>query len=131
MRVGSPSSPLSYLLALGVTAAAVGLRWALDPWLGDQLPLVTLFGAVALTVWLGGYRPAILAAALGYLACNFLFIPERGTFSTFSATDIIGLLAYLLSCGIILLFGEAMRISRAQARQRRELLRITLASIGD
>jgi hypothetical protein len=36
-----------YLVALVATAAAVLLRWLLDPVLGDALPLVTLFGAVA------------------------------------------------------------------------------------
>ena len=46
--------------------------------MGDALPLVTLFGAVAAGVWMGGYRPAILVAILGYLACSYLFIEPRG-----------------------------------------------------
>ena len=40
-------------LLLGL-AAAVLLRWVLDPLMGDALPLVPLFGAVAASVWLGG-----------------------------------------------------------------------------
>ena len=36
-----------YLFALAAAAAAILVRWALDPALGDQLPLVTLYGAVA------------------------------------------------------------------------------------
>ena len=55
-------------------AAAVLVRWALDPLMGDALPLVTLFGAVAAAVWIGGYRPAVLVTFLGYVACEYLFI---------------------------------------------------------
>lgn len=45
------------IYALGFTALlmAVLLRWALEPLLRDSLPLVTLFGAVAAAVWLGGF----------------------------------------------------------------------------
>ena len=41
--------------------AAVLMRWLLDPVLVDQLPLVTLYGAVAAALWWGGYRPALVA----------------------------------------------------------------------
>ena len=43
-----------------------------------RLPLVTLFGAVAVAVWAGGWRHAALVALLGYVACNYLFIAPRG-----------------------------------------------------
>ena len=38
---------LAYAVALAALVAAVAVRWLLDPMLGDALPLVTLFGAVA------------------------------------------------------------------------------------
>jgi hypothetical protein len=41
-------------MGLAALVLAVALRWALDPLLGDALPLVTVFGAVAAAVWLGG-----------------------------------------------------------------------------
>src|SRR5689334_6329379 len=85
--------------AVAFTALAVLLRWLLDPWLGDFLPFPTLFGAVAVAVWLGGYRPALLAAALGYLACEYLFVEPRGGVGLDSARNVLGLVAYLFSCG--------------------------------
>jgi hypothetical protein len=42
---------LHYSAAVVFTALAVGLRWLLDPWMGEHLPLVLLYGAVALAVW--------------------------------------------------------------------------------
>jgi K+-sensing histidine kinase KdpD len=65
----------AYSISIVALVAAVLLRWAFDPLIGDTLPLVTLFGAVAVAVWIGGYRPAAVVAVLGYLACNYLFIP--------------------------------------------------------
>ena len=63
---------------MAALALAVLVRWLLDPLMGDTLPLVTLFGAVAAGVWVGGYRPAVVVAVLGYVACAYLFIPPRG-----------------------------------------------------
>ena len=40
----------AYAMAVAALAAAVGLRLLLDPILGDTLPLVTLYGAVAAAV---------------------------------------------------------------------------------
>lgn len=120
-----------YLLAIIAMAGAVVLRMWLHPWLGYQVPVVTLFAAVAAAVWLGGYRPAMLVAVLGYLACDYLFIPPRGEFGFNDVRNIIGLLAYLVSCSIIIGFGEGMRVAQHRAEERRELLGITLASIDD
>ena len=121
---------MTYLLAVGVTIAAVLLRWLLDPVMGDALPLVTLFGAVAATTWFGGYRPAILAGLAGYLACHYLFIPPRYTFSA-DPGILVGLIAYLFTCTLIIGFGEAARRAQVRASERREVLQVTLRSIGD
>lgn len=120
----------AYALSLLVLAAAVLLRWLLDPLLGDRLPLVSLFGAVAAAVWVGGYRPALLVTILGYLACHYLFIEPRGTL-TFNAGLAVGGLVYLFTCALIIGIGEAMRGAQARASARGELLRVTLGSIGD
>ena len=64
--------------SFAMLAAAVALRWMLDPVLGDALPFVTLFGAVAAAVWLGGLGAAIAVTLAGYLAVAYLFIQPRG-----------------------------------------------------
>jgi PAS domain S-box-containing protein len=109
---------MHYGWALIFTVLAVVLRGSLNAWLGDYLPFATLYGAVALVVWFGGYRPAIVATVLGCLACDLLFAEPRGAFGFDSARDILGLILYLLSCGIIIGFGEAMRRARTSAKAR-------------
>src|SRR5262249_8871827 len=121
----------SYATALVATAVAVVVRWLLDPALGDQLPLITAFGAIGIAVWVGGYGPALLAMVLAYVACDLLFMDPRIRFRFQSAQDLVGLLTYIVTCSIIIGFGEAMRVARRRAEKERELLHVTFASIGD
>ena len=121
----------AYAASLLVLAGAVLLRWLLDPLLGDSLPLVTLFGAAAAAAWIGEYRPALLVVILGYLACAYLFIPPRGAVDLTTYETVVGLIAYLFTCALIVGIGEGMRRARSRAGDRGELLRVTLGSIGD
>jgi PAS domain S-box-containing protein len=111
---------LEYGVALLAVAVAIFVRWLIDPWVGDYLPLATLFGAVAVAVWFGGYQPALLAVVLGFLACKYLFIEPRGSLVVPGARDLIGLLAYLISCAVMIGFGEALRTARRRAEASRE-----------
>jgi PAS domain S-box-containing protein len=120
----------TYGLALAALVAAVLLRWLLDPVMGHTLPLVTLFGAVAAAVWVGGYAPAVAVALLGYAACDYLFIAPRGQLEM-SASHAVGVVAYLFTTTLIIAIGEAARRAHARASERGEVLRVTLASIGD
>ena len=122
---------MAYGAAVATLVAAVCLRWLLDPWIGDTVPFSTLYGAVALAVWYGGSRPALATATLGYLASNYFFIEPRGSFAIEKVGDHLALGLYLLTCAIIIGFGEAMRVSRSRAAEQQERLRTTLASIGD
>ena len=125
------SSLKNYILGFGALGAAILLRWLLDPLLGDALPLVTLFGAVAAAVWLGGYRLAIPVTLFGYAACFYLFIPPRGELNFSGRADLAGLSAYLFTCFLMILIGEAARRSQTSAHQRQEVFRVALRSIGD
>jgi PAS domain S-box-containing protein len=127
----SLSAPAAYALAIAALLAAVLLRYALHSWMGPALPLVTLFGAVAAAVWVGGYRPAILVTILGYGACDYLFIEPRFSFHVGDPGNLIGLLPYLVTSALIIVVGEAARRAEQRANEQRELLRITLHSIGD
>jgi len=127
-----------YGLAAVVAAAAVGARALLDPFLGDGVPFVTLFPAIAVATWYGGLGPGLMTTALSYGAVRYLFIPPRGSLGYEDAVTLAGLLGYLGGSIIIVLFGEAMHrarrraeVSATEAARERERLRTTLTSIGD
>jgi PAS domain S-box-containing protein len=125
------SSLKNYGLGLVAVVVAVLLRLALDPLMGDALPLVTLFGAVAAAVWLGGYRVAIPVALIGYAACHYLFIAPRHHFDVSDVANLVGLVAYLFTCSLIIVFGEVARVGKTRVTEQREVFRVTLRSIGD
>jgi K+-sensing histidine kinase KdpD len=58
--------------------AALGLRVALDPWLGARTPYITVFGAVIVAAWYGGFGPGLVAAAVGWIGGDLLFVEPRG-----------------------------------------------------
>jgi PAS domain S-box-containing protein len=111
---------LEYGVAALAVAAALFVRWLLDPILGPHLPFPTLYGAVAVAVGFGGYRPALLATVLGYLAAHYLFLEPRGAIGMGRAGDLAGLVLYFLSCAIIIGFGEGMRVARRRAEASRQ-----------
>ena len=129
--MASGSALKNYGLGLLAVAAAVLLRWVLDPLMGDALPLVTIFGAVAAAVWLGGYRLAVPITIIGYVACHYLFISPRGQLNFSRVADVVGVIAYFFTCALIIVIGEAARIANERAHDRREVFRVTLRSIGD
>ncbi|HEU4713349.1 MAG TPA: PAS domain S-box protein [Pyrinomonadaceae bacterium] len=125
------NSATAYFFGFAALVLAVALRWLLDPILGNLFPLVTLYGAVAAAVWLGGFRLAIPVTLLGYLACHYLFIEPRGHVVLNDAPNLVGLVAYLLTCALIIGFGEAARVAQRRTAESREVFRVTLRSIGD
>ena len=88
-----------YGIALLAVMTAVALRMALTPWLGTRVPFITLFPAAAVAVWYGGYRPALVAALLGYAAVDY-FIRDPAT-PMGVPTNAASFVAYSLSCGIM------------------------------
>jgi len=129
--------PLRYALALAIVALALLVRWSLHAWLGQHRPYVTLYGGVALAAWMLRWRPAALVAFAGFFAARAL-IPGPGTEFEFDAVHIADFAAYAFSTGLIIWFGEAMHRSRERAETahrlastNRELLSVTLSSIGD
>jgi PAS domain S-box-containing protein len=104
-----------YFIAIAAIAAAVGVRALLDPMLGRSGSTIALYGAIAVAVWAGGYRPGILAAVAGYLAVNYFFIEPRGSISLESAGDVGDLIVYIISAGVIVALGGAMHAARRRA----------------
>jgi PAS domain S-box-containing protein len=109
----------AHLVALAGVGLAVLLRWALDPLLGSSPPLPPVYAAVAIAVWYGGYRPATIAALLGYLASDYLFIEPRGAFGL-ATGNILGMLLFLLSAGVIIGLGHAMESTQRRMRSAAE-----------
>jgi signal transduction histidine kinase/CheY-like chemotaxis protein len=115
-RLSRPSAFAAYGGAVAVTLGAVLLRWFLDPWLGRDLVFITLYGAVAISVWFGGLGPAVLSMVLGYAIVNVRYISPDGAVSVTGAQQHIALALFTFSCALIIVLGEAMRRARDRYR---------------
>lgn len=71
-----------YGLAIGLSAAALGTRLAVDPMLPDGgYPFVTFFPAVIVTAFVAGTGPGIVAALLSFVASWYFFVSPVGSFA--------------------------------------------------
>lgn len=107
----------SYAIGIAFMAAALFVRWLLDAYLGDAQPLSLLFGAVALTVWVAGLGPAVLATLFGYFCSDYFFIDPRGVIAVGSTQQMISLVTYVASSAVIIIFGEALRRANTRVSQ--------------
>jgi signal transduction histidine kinase/ActR/RegA family two-component response regulator len=112
-----------YAAAIAIATAAIVLRWFLLPWLKTDVPYATLFGAIAVAVWMGGWGPAAVAALVGLVGTTVLI----GTPESFTEDAIwsgmLGLIVYVATCILIIGLGETMRKARDDYRRSQEMFK--------
>jgi PAS domain S-box-containing protein len=115
-RAAAQHSQRSYGLALLSIAFAVWVRLLLDPVVGNRFPYATLFFAIILTAWYGGFEPTLLAVLAGALAANYFLIQPRGSFALTGLEQSVDLVFYLgVGLGIAGL-GGIMRTAKQKAK---------------
>jgi PAS domain S-box-containing protein len=108
---------LPYVIALLAVCAALGLRAGLDPWLGERVPYITLFGAVIVSAWYGGAGPGIAAAVVAWLGAQLLFVEPRGRLVLPGVVGFIEFAAYATSTVLIAALGGAMQRARRRSEE--------------
>lgn len=120
----------AHVSALAAVVLALGLRQLLDPWLGRGYPFITYFVAVGFAAAWGGRGPG-LSAVFASAAATWLLAEPAGTMSLATREDRYGLLIFVLAASALVLLIDSRRRAVARALAHGELLRTTLASIGD
>ncbi|HTU66589.1 MAG TPA: ATP-binding protein [Steroidobacteraceae bacterium] len=110
----------SHVGAVALAVCAVLLRYFMFPWAPTGLVYTTLFGAVAIAVWMGGWGPATLCAALGYVLALLVIKPPIGFIEMAWPQDWLALGLYALSCGLIIALGHNMRAARVRFQKSQE-----------
>jgi signal transduction histidine kinase len=104
----------NYGFAAGMLVLAHGLRWLLDPYIGDAMPLATMYVAVAVAVCYSGWKPATVLAIVGYFVGLFLFFSPRMTLKSGAELGLTRTLVYVLSCATTIFLCEMIRRARRQ-----------------
>jgi PAS domain S-box-containing protein len=125
--------PVSARYAIAVLSAAAGvlLRAALNSVWGDRVPFITLFPAVMLSAWLGGFWPGIVCTAISAAAAAFMWMSPDWSWTVRDPREWLALLVFVALSAVISALNESWRRSaRALATSERHLA-VTLGSIGD
>lgn len=116
-----------YAAAFGATALALLICWALNPVLGDSVPYVVLFPAVAFSAYFCGVGPSIVAIILCLAGARYWFVSPVHSLRNPELAQSIGGLAFLLASGITVSIGnlsrrnnEALRLAQGELEERVE-----------
>ncbi|MGE5525828.1 MAG: ATP-binding protein [Rhodospirillaceae bacterium] len=110
----------SLVIALMCSALACALRLMLVPLLGPVvLPYAFALGAVALSVYLAGWKASILTALVSPLWVNYLFVLPQFQFSPLNKELVTALLSYAMIATVLIIFGA--REARARDEVQRAL----------
>jgi two-component system sensor kinase FixL len=124
-RLTRPTLPVSgaprYVIAAGVTAAALLIRFALWPWFGDHVPFLQFYPAILVAAWCGGLGPGILASVLSGLASMYFLLPPAGL-GVGSAVDGVSLAVFLATGFTIAWLNHRLRTEAALASGHAERL---------
>ena len=123
------ASLISRVIAYGLAAAAVAatalLRFVLDPWVGQDMPLLLFLLPVIGAALYGGTGPALLATGLSLLVGDFLFVEPRGALGVLTLGERIRFAAFLVEGTLIsLMAGSRVQalLARREADERFSLL---------
>jgi|KBSMisStaDraftv2_1062788.scaffolds.fasta_scaffold66860_3 signal transduction histidine kinase len=119
---GTSTRTLDYLTAVALAVAALAVRWSIQPWVGPLQPFAPGFAVIAWAVLTLGWRPAVLTAIVAYVGGNYLFVQPEGPVLWTRPQDILALLTFGLSAGLIIFIGHrARRAERQLAKANQEL----------
>src|SRR6266853_768545 len=106
-----------YVMAFLATVAGLFIRAVIIPFLGEYLPYLTLFPALAFCAWYCGVGPSILSVTLSLFGVRYWVVPIAEP--TNSHVWPIGMLVFLLAAGVVVYMGEARRreIERLRTEQ--------------
>lgn len=108
-----------YLLGIATTCTATGLRYAIQPELGDRSRTMLFVPAVLITAWYGGVGPGVFALGLGAILWLSILVPPVEGASLADHNELVALAVYL-SVGaavIALVHRERREKARREAAQ--------------
>jgi len=98
-----------YAVALLATLVALLVRLALNPLLGDYVPYVTLFPAIAFCAWYCGIGPSVLSVLVALIGAKYWFVPPVYSFRIVGTAQVVGILAFLVVSIVLVAMGEIRR----------------------
>jgi PAS domain S-box-containing protein len=120
-----------YALGVLAGAAALLLRWLLDPLLGKENAYHTAWAAVAFSAWYCGVGPAIVTVLVCLTGIWYWFLPLYSSFTIQKRTEIFGMFGFLVFSGVIVMLGEITRRNVTKREQVEKQLKASRDELED
>jgi len=124
LGVGRPRSAVGYAVAIIGTAAVTGPLLGVRGDVSKTNVVLAYLLVVTASAAAGGLGPGITAAALGFLAFDFLFLPPYHTFIADDTQDYLSLGVYLLIAVVVSLLVSTSERRRMKAERREQETRM-------
>ena len=111
---------LPYAIAVASVVLAIAVRLLFNPVIGSGFPFATIFLAILLTAWFGGFKPAMAAVALGGIGSAWFLLVDQFSFRI-ETSPAVGLLLYGLVGTGLAIVGGMMHSAREQAERQMRL----------
>ncbi len=118
-----------YVLAVGVAAAAVAIRWAMVPVFGYQTPYFIVYPAVMVIAVLWGVGPAIAASLVCFGGTETLLVQPYGRLHL-AGVDLIRLGVLFFPALYLGWVGRRLREARTGAEAQTDALRLAQQAAG-
>jgi two-component system sensor histidine kinase KdpD len=124
LGLGRPRGAVGFAVAVAGTAAVTGLLLGLRGDVSKTNVVLAYLLVVTASAAAGGLGPGITAAALGFLAFDFLFLPPYNTLTVTDPQDYLSLFVYLLIAMVVSLLVGTSERRRVQAERREQETRM-------
>ncbi|MEP7340027.1 MAG: PAS domain S-box protein [Acidobacteriota bacterium] len=125
-------------MSILIVVLASLLRLPLNEALGEHVPFILYFPAVAASAWFGGLWAGLWATGLSALVAWYFFLPPSSTFSIPDSKTLLQIVLFLGVSSFISFIVDALHKARRKAEEseeqsiaQTERFHTTLASIGD
>jgi signal transduction histidine kinase len=106
---------MRYGIAILATAAALLVRWALNPVLGGHVPYITLLPAVAFAAWYCGAGPAVVSVAVALVGAQYGIVSPHSLHIA-GSEQFLGILLFLLVSAVLIAMAETRRRENEKLR---------------
>jgi K+-sensing histidine kinase KdpD len=86
-------------------------RLVLDPLWGSNIPFITLFPAIMLSGWIGGFWPGLVTTLACAGAAQYFWLEPTYSFAVSDKTQLIGLFTFVAAGGFSRRANLASRLS--------------------
>ncbi|WP_397569925.1 PAS domain S-box protein [Schlesneria sp. T3-172] len=107
----------AYVIALPGIFLAVLIRWQWISVLGERGLYSTLFPALMIAAYLGGFWPGIVATIVGAIATNYFIVNQLAEVELKSVGDSVAMLLFLTTGLVISLLSESLHRARRRIIQ--------------